>query len=121
MDPSQAYLQRLRNLLNLEKEADLQSWRQSVQSMDPASRLRHGLRWQPVQVIRSGFALGDRFQVTLQRAIPQHKDSRFKAGSPVTFYTTSEMANRPESAESYISPPKRACRSSSTPPIRRTG
>jgi len=95
MDPSQAYLQRLRNLLNLEKEADLQSWRQSVQSMDPASRLRHGLRWQPVQVIRSGFALGDRFQVTLQRAIPQHKDSRFKAGSPVTFYTTSEMANRP--------------------------
>lgn len=95
MDISLAYLHRLRELLQLEKDADLEAWRSTLRNMDLQGRVRHGLTWQPVQVIRSGYALGDRAFVTLQRPQPQRKDSRFKAGSPVSFYTTAPMAHRP--------------------------
>lgn len=95
MDKSLAYLHRLRELLQLEKEADLEAWRGTLRHMDLQSRVRHGLTWQPVQVIQSGYALGDRAFVTLQRPQVQRKDSRFKAGSPVSFYTTAPMAQRP--------------------------
>ena len=95
MDPEQAFLHQLQAALALEKAADLKRWQDQVQRMKPADRVRHGLTWRPVTVIRSGYALGDKAQVVIQRAEGQHADAQFKAGSPVRFYTEAPQARRP--------------------------
>ena len=88
MDAAIERLKELQRLLAMEKEADLKQWQGVVKRMSLAERLHHGMAWQPVQVLRSGFALGDKASVTVQRKPGPAKDSRFKAGAPVTFYTT---------------------------------
>lgn len=95
MDAAIERLKELQRLLAMEKEADLKQWQGVVKRMSLAERLHHGMTWQPVQVLRSGFALGDKASVTVQRKPGPAKDSRFKAGAPVTFYTTAPMAGRP--------------------------
>jgi superfamily I DNA and/or RNA helicase len=95
MDHALIYLHNLKELLGIEKAADLTLWQDKIKRMSLTERLYHGLSWQPVQVIKSGYALGDKATVTLQRKVGPRKDSRFKAGAPVTFYTTAAMANKP--------------------------
>lgn len=95
MDHALIYLYNLKELLGIEKAADLTLWQDKIKRMSLSERLYHGLSWQPVQVIKSGYALGDKATVTLQRKVGPRKDSRFKAGAPVTFYTAASMANKP--------------------------
>ncbi|MBK7344226.1 MAG: AAA family ATPase [Saprospiraceae bacterium] len=94
MEPGIQHIHHLQRILSIEKKADLTTWQEKVARMSGDDRVRHGLTWRPVSVIKSGFAMGDKAFVTVQRSVHQRHDSQFKAGSPVTFFTEAAMAKR---------------------------
>lgn len=94
MEPGIQHIHHLQRILAIEKKADLTTWQEKVSRMSGDDRVRHGLTWRPVNVIKSGFAMGDKAFVTVQRLVHHRHDSQFKAGSPVTFFTEAAMAKR---------------------------
>lgn len=92
MDRGIQHIRQLQDLLAIEKQIDLTAWQEKVARMSPDDRVRHGLTWKPVQVVQSGFAMGDKAFVTVIRPPHHRHDSQFKAGSPVHFYTEATMA-----------------------------
>lgn len=95
MDPGIEYLQHLQHLLTREKEADYVAWQEQVTGMTLADRVRLGLSWHPVTVVKTGFTIGDKVQVTVQRAPASPNNSRLKAGAPATFYSLAAHAGNP--------------------------
>ena len=94
MDQGIRHIRHLQELLAIEKQVDLTTWQEKVARMSMDDRVRHGLTRKPVQVMQSGFAMGDKAFVTVVRPPHHRHDSQFKAGSPVHFYTEAAMAKR---------------------------
>ncbi len=86
----------LLHLLELELEADRKRFRDEIQKLALKERVRRGYTWWPLQVVKTGFMVGERAFVVLERPDGRHRDSAIKAGSPVRYYTTVPGVERPE-------------------------
>ncbi len=89
-------LEHLHALLDIELEADRTRFREEIQRLDLKERVRRGFTWSPVEVIKTGFVVGERAFVVLERPAGRRRDSSIKSGSPVRYYSTVPGVERPE-------------------------
>ena len=100
-------LQKLHKLLLLEKAADLEYHRQRIQKLPLPERVAEGYSWYPVEVVKSGYTLGDRAFVIVQRANKDVPD-QFRAGKTVNLFTRQAGVKSPERSGiiQYVNPEK---------------
>lgn len=90
-----AELSQLEELLALEKEADLEFHRQKILNLPLEKRVKEGYSWFNVNVTKSGYTIGDRAFVIVERPLP-HKPDQFRSGNLVNFFTQQAAAHKPE-------------------------
>ena len=90
-----AELTELQELLELEKEADLEFHRQKILNLPLDKRVSEGYSWYNVTVTKSGYTIGDRAFVIIERPQP-HKPDQFRAGNMVNFFTRQPNVHKPE-------------------------
>ena len=89
-------LEELKKLLQLEKEEDFEQFRTLVKSLSLTERRDKGLSWHPVQVVKTGYSIGDRAYVTIRRTTRLKQPHRFRSGGTVNLFTTTPKAYQPE-------------------------
>ncbi len=92
-----AELKDLQELLALEKEADLEYHRQKILNLPLDKRVSEGYSWYNVTVTKSGYTIGDRAFVIVERPLP-HRPDQFRAGNMVNFFTRQPSVHKPERA-----------------------
>lgn len=90
-----AELKDLKELLALEKEADLEYHRQKILNLPLDKRVSEGYSWYNVTVTKSGYTIGDRAFVIVERPLP-HRPDQFRAGNMVNFFTKQPSVHKPE-------------------------
>ncbi len=89
-------LQTLAELLQLEKEADLEQFKERIQRLPLSERQKNGYAWYPVQVVKSGYTYGERAFVTIERDGAEDQPHQFRAGKVVNFFTNQPAVKYPE-------------------------
>ena len=100
-------LQRLKDLLKMEKKADFEQFRNEIIELSVAEKREKGLCWYPLQIIKEGYTLGERAFVTVERTAQRNEPHRFKSGTPVDLYSGaddkfSKSQNRSQSGVIYF-------------------
>ncbi|MCB0638661.1 MAG: AAA family ATPase [Lewinella sp.] len=90
-----AELTTLRELLALERAADLEYHRQKIASLPLEERVAEGYAWYPVEVVKSGYTIGSRAFVIVERKAPYTPD-QFRAGKTVNLFTRQPNVKQPE-------------------------
>jgi len=88
-------LEQLLALLKIEKEEDFEQHRRFVQSLPLVERVEKGYCWYPVAVVRTGYSVGDRAFVVVEKP-DKIKEHQFRAGKTVSLFTQQAGAKRPE-------------------------
>jgi len=89
-------LEKLRELLRVEREEELEQYRKQVEGMPPAERRRKGYCWQPLQVVGQGYTIGDRAYVVVERTRDLEVEHRFRPGKTVRLYSEQAGGKRLE-------------------------
>ncbi|HHS95462.1 MAG TPA: AAA family ATPase, partial [Phaeodactylibacter sp.] len=84
-------IQHLQYLLQIEKEEDFERYRQEVLTLSLNEKRQRGLTWQPLNILKQGYTLGDRAFVVVEKSKDENTTTHmFKAGAPVDFYSLAE-------------------------------
>ena len=89
-------LVRLKDLLLIEKEEDLEQFKKQVQELPLAERKAKGVSWYPVEVVKSGYTYGDRAFVEVQREVHGEEAHQFRAGKSINLFTQQAGVSNPE-------------------------
>jgi superfamily I DNA and/or RNA helicase len=89
-------LQELMELHQLEKQEDYDQFRKMVESLTMSERREEGYTWMPVKVVKSGYTIGEKAYVIIERSNQLNKRHQFRSGMPVRFYTLYANADKPE-------------------------
>jgi superfamily I DNA and/or RNA helicase len=89
------YLRSLAEWLHLEKKADLERFRQEVESKPLEERRQKGYSWYPVVARKTGYTYGDRAYVEIERTKGLELDHHFKSGKPVRLFSRQPEIKRP--------------------------
>lgn len=90
------HLEHLQTLLQLEKEADLETFKKMIQSLPLQERQAKGFSWYPVQVIKKGYTYGNRAFVIVEREKQKDEPHHFRPGKVVNLFTQQAAVQRPE-------------------------
>ncbi|MEO6037054.1 MAG: AAA family ATPase, partial [Saprospiraceae bacterium] len=93
---SNPHFVRLLELLRQEKEEDQREYLRQVRERPLPERVQQGYAWYPLQVVQTGFALGDKAFVIVERTTRLHEPHQLRAGQSVNFFTTTEHVSQPE-------------------------
>ncbi len=74
------------DLLHLEMEEDIEQFRKNVQNRPLSERKKEGFSWYPVQTIQTGFAIGEKAFVVVERHPLPDNQNQFRAGSTVQLF-----------------------------------
>lgn len=85
-------------LLQLEKEEDLEQYKKLVQDLPLDERRKKGYSWSPLQVVKKGYTFGERAFVTVERTAQLDQEHQFRSGMTVNLFTQQPAVNRPERA-----------------------
>lgn len=88
-------LQALRDLVQLEREEERKQHLEVIQRLPLQQRIDKGFSWYPVSVEKSGYSVGARPFVVINRESPED-DHQFRAGTSVNLFTKQAQVNRPE-------------------------
>lgn len=81
------YFKKLQDLLNTEREADLQSYLKLTENTSPADRRSLGLTWYPIAIRNNEIGRGDYLTVEVERTTHQDFSHQFKFGSSVVLFS----------------------------------
>lgn len=95
MTDIQEKLAHLRELVQLEKAEDFEQHRQKILQLPLDKRVAEGYSWYPVVASKSGYALGDRAYVIVERT-GEEKPDQFRAGKTVSLFTLQPEVRHPE-------------------------
>ncbi len=95
-DQQQQHFQRLLQLLRQEKEADHRSFLDLVRQKPLSDRVQQGYTWYPLQAMNTGFALGEKAFVVVERTVHQHTPHQLRAGQTVSLFTQAAHVEQPE-------------------------
>ncbi|MEM1327034.1 MAG: AAA domain-containing protein [Bacteroidota bacterium] len=89
-------LERSLELLAIERRENYEFFKAMLQSLSVEKRVAKGYCWYPLEVLKSGYAVGDRAYVIIKRT--QHLDvpHKFRAGQVINFFTKRERTHYPE-------------------------
>lgn len=96
MSEAQKELAELSELLQLEKEEDLEQFKQIVQRLPLEERKARGYTWYPLQVAKSGYTYGERAFVIVERNAAEGDPHHFRPGKVVNLYTRQPAVQHPE-------------------------
>ena len=80
-------LERLRELLAQEKEEDFEQFRSLVRRLSLEDRKSQGFTWHPVVPVKTGFTIGDRCYVIVERPADNKEPHRFRSGAMASMYS----------------------------------
>jgi len=81
------YFKKLQDLLNTEREADLQSYLKLTENTSPADRRSLGLTWYPIAIRHNEIGRGDYLTVEVERTTHQDFSHQFRFGSSVVLFS----------------------------------
>lgn len=91
-------MEQLLELLRREREADLKNYIAAVRQRSLTERVQQGYTWYPLRLVRTGFALGEKAYVVVERTTRLNEPHQFKAGQSVRlFVQTNDKSTAPES------------------------
>jgi superfamily I DNA and/or RNA helicase len=91
---SQEQLQKTFGLIKLERQADLEYYRQKVLLRSLQQRTKEGTTWYPVRLKREYIGTGERLIVEIERTSQLDQPHAFQSGKSVTFFSNAN--GRPE-------------------------
>jgi ATP-dependent RNA/DNA helicase IGHMBP2 len=83
-------------LLRQEKEEDLRAYLQTVREKPLAERVAEGYTWYPLQVVQTGFALGEKAYIVVERTARRDEPHQLRAGQPVNLFSNQPHLKHPE-------------------------
>lgn len=89
------YIHKLRELLQLEKSEDFEQHRNLIQRLSLEEKVKEGYCWYPLQVIKTGYAIGNRAYLLLERNQKQSKPDTFRAGASVQLFSQQPAVKEP--------------------------
>ena len=95
-EQQQQHFQQLRLLLRQEKEADHRAFLEQVREKPLSDRIEQGYTWYPLQVLNTGFALGEKAFVVVERSTHLNAPHQLRAGQTVSLFTQAPHADQPE-------------------------
>ncbi len=93
---SHPHFTRLLQLLRQEKDEDQREYLRQVRERPLAERVEQGYAWYPLLVVQTGFALGEKAFVLVERTTRLHEPHQLRAGQSVNFFTTTPHVELPE-------------------------
>lgn len=96
MDQAQAHFTRLLELLRQEKEEDRRQYLELVRQRPLHERVEQGYSWYPLIVTQTGFALGDKAFVVVERTTNLGEPHQLRSGSSVSLFTNAAHIDDPE-------------------------
>ena len=81
------YFKQLQDLLNIEREEDLQSYLKLTENTSAADRRALGLTWYPIAIRNTEIGRGDYLTVELERTTHQDFSHQFRFGSSVVLFS----------------------------------
>ncbi|HAD14126.1 MAG TPA: AAA family ATPase, partial [Saprospirales bacterium] len=91
-----AHFQRLKMLLLQEKEADYRNFLELVRENPLPKRVEEGYTWFPLNVLNTGFSLGEKAFIVVERTSRINEPHQLRAGQPVSLFTLAPDAEQPE-------------------------
>ena len=88
-------LERVGELLKIEKAEDFELFRQKILQLSLEDRKEQGYTWYPLQVVSSGYTYGERAFVVVERGDDQTAH-QFRSGKVVQLFTKEAGAYQPE-------------------------
>jgi len=95
-DKKHAHFERLLELLRQEKEEDYRSFLQSVREKPLSDRVEQGYTWYPLNVLQTGFALGEKAFVIVERTTRLNEPHQLRAGQSISLFTLAPQMEQPE-------------------------
>ncbi len=92
----QSHFTRLLELLRQEREEDLQQYLRTIRERPLHERVEQGHTWYPLQVIQTGFSLGEKAFVVVERTTRLHQPHQLRAGQSVNLFTAVPHVDHPE-------------------------
>lgn len=95
-DKKHPHFERLLELLHRERDEDLRLFLQTVRQQPLAKRVEEGYTWYPLNVLQTGFALGEKAFVVVERTTRLNEPHQLRAGQSVSLFTQAPHADQPE-------------------------
>ncbi|MGB0864081.1 MAG: AAA domain-containing protein, partial [Saprospiraceae bacterium] len=89
-------LEALKELLLIEKQEDFEQFKALVESLPLIERREKGLSWHPVEILKTGYSIGDRAFITLKRTKDLSQPHRFRSGGTVSLFSNDPNEKRRE-------------------------
>ncbi|MBL7784043.1 MAG: AAA family ATPase [Saprospiraceae bacterium] len=83
-------------LLARERDEDLQEYLRQIRERPLPERVERGYSWYPLQIVQTGFALGDKAFVVVERTTRRDEPHQLRAGQTVRFFTQSPHVKDPD-------------------------
>lgn len=90
------HLEKVEKLLAIEKQEDFEQYRSVIQKLSLAERREKGYSWHPLVVTRTGYTVGERAFLIVERTKNLDNPHQFRAGSTVNLFTQNTSAYKPE-------------------------
>lgn len=88
--------ERLKELLELERQADYETYKALVERLPLDERREKGLTWHPLQILKTGYTYGDRAFLIVERTKHIDLPHQFRGGKPVRLFTLQPKMRHPE-------------------------
>lgn len=86
----------LLRLLSQEKDEDLRQFIEQVQKRPLQERVQQGYTWHPLKVVQTGFSIGEKAFVIVERTTGLNQPHQLRSGMSARFFTLAPHVDRPE-------------------------
>lgn len=86
----------LLQLLNQEKEEDLRQFIEQVHQRPLRERVEQGYTWYPVNVVQTGFSIGEKAFLVVERTSRINEPHQLRSGMSARFFTATPHVDKPE-------------------------
>jgi ATP-dependent RNA/DNA helicase IGHMBP2 len=90
------HFEQLLEWLRQEKEEDLKQFVEMIRQRPLADRVQQGFAWYPLVVTRTGFSLGEKAFVEVERTTRLHEPHQLRSGMAVQLFTQAPHVKTPE-------------------------
>ena len=91
-----AHFTQLLSLLQLERDEDLAEYIRQVRERPLGERVEQGYTWYPLNVVQTGFSLGEKAYIIVERTTRLHQPHQLRAGQTVNLFTQAPHVKTPE-------------------------
>lgn len=89
-------LTKLLDLLAIERRENYEYFKQLMQSLSIEQRIEKGYCWFPLNIIKTGYTIGDRAYLVVERTKHLSTPHKFRAGKMINFFSKKERVHYPE-------------------------